>query len=219
MAEEIPAGSFATGRDSAALQLKMSSSKWYRLIKKLELLDLISVKSNNRFSVITVKNWGVYQEQVKAVNNQRTTDEQRMNNQRTTDEQPANTIEERKEREEGKEGKNKVVSVDGYSEEFETFWKAFPPKRRTKKAAAFTAFQKAIKKGVSVEKITEAAREYANSDEAHGQYVQGPAPWLNEGRWDDEREAWKSKSAPVPKSKSQTLIENINNNMDAFING
>jgi len=95
MGQKIPAGSFAVGRVSAARELNMSESKYYRIVKKLESLGCITQKSNNRFTHIFIEKWGVYQGDL---NNERTTDEQQMNNERTTDEQPANTIEERKER-------------------------------------------------------------------------------------------------------------------------
>lgn len=47
----------------------------------------------------------------------------------------------------------------------------------------------AVKK-VSAEVILVAASEYAGSPVGKGEYVKGPAPWLNQECWDDDRQAW-----------------------------
>lgn len=104
---EVPAGSFATGREAAGQSLGMSGSAWYRNIKKLEAMGVIGVKANNRFTVISVLKWSFFQNTEQQVNNERTTDEQPSNNHRTTDEQRVDTIEEGKKerREERKKGR------------------------------------------------------------------------------------------------------------------
>lgn len=84
----INAGSFVFGRRAAATVLGMSESKIYRLLKLIENDGMIEVKSNNKFSVITIVNWGVYQGNERE---QRTTNEQQTNNKRTTNEQQTNT--------------------------------------------------------------------------------------------------------------------------------
>ncbi|WP_254245969.1 DnaD domain-containing protein [Macrococcoides canis] len=61
----------------------------------LKNLDTIDIKSNNKFSVVTIVNWGLYQQEEEnhdsKRNNKRTTDEQQTNNKRTTDEQQMDT--------------------------------------------------------------------------------------------------------------------------------
>lgn len=93
---EIPAGSFATGREAAGEQLGMSGLSWYRSMQKLQEFGLIELNANNRFTVISVVKWSFFQNAEQRMNNERTTDEQPPNNERTTDEQPMNTIEEGK---------------------------------------------------------------------------------------------------------------------------
>jgi molecular chaperone GrpE (heat shock protein) len=92
--QEIHPGSFATGRDSASKELNINAQTWYKRIKKLESIGVISVFSNNRFSVITVQKWADYQSRRDAGNNGVTTEEQQSNNGVTTEEQQSNTIEE-----------------------------------------------------------------------------------------------------------------------------
>lgn len=85
---ELEKGQFIFGRKVAANELKMSESKTYRLIKKLENIQNLNIKTNNKFSVITIENWGLYQSDDCKGEQQ---SEQQMNNKRTTNEQQMNT--------------------------------------------------------------------------------------------------------------------------------
>jgi ribosomal protein L30E len=77
-------GQFIFGRTSAAKELKMGESKIYRVLKKFESDGSITVKSNNKFSVITVCKYDTY-------NCAENENEQPVNSQRTASEQPVNT--------------------------------------------------------------------------------------------------------------------------------
>lgn len=81
-------GEFVFGRKVASSELKMSESKTYRLIKKLESLENLHIKTNNKFSIVTIVNWEFYQ--IEDCNNEQQF-EQQMNNKRTTNEQQMNT--------------------------------------------------------------------------------------------------------------------------------
>lgn len=72
-------GQFVFGRKKASEELKMSESTIYKYIKLLEKLQMISVNSNNKFSVITVKKWEEYQIEELKDNNKVTTKEQQSN--------------------------------------------------------------------------------------------------------------------------------------------
>ncbi len=58
---ELEKGQFIFGRKVAANELKMSESKTYRLIKKLETMQNLNIKANNKYSIITIANWELYQ--------------------------------------------------------------------------------------------------------------------------------------------------------------
>ena len=75
---EVLPGQFVTGEKSASEQLGVSGSKWRRSIAKLKEFGCISTKATNRFTIITIENWGLYQ----------SGDEQPTNNRRAVDEQP-----------------------------------------------------------------------------------------------------------------------------------
>ena len=54
-------GQIITGRQKLSQQIGMSEGKIYRAINILKNLGNITVKSNNRYSIITVGNWAKYQ--------------------------------------------------------------------------------------------------------------------------------------------------------------
>jgi len=107
--QDIQPGQFIAGRMSAAQELHVSPSKWYRGIERLIEMGCVTAETNSNWTTLTICNWQTYQE---APATQRTADEQpviqRMNSQRTagdtTSGQPADTIKEGKKerREEGK---------------------------------------------------------------------------------------------------------------------
>ena len=82
--EELERGCFITGRKAISEDTGQKESTVYRNLKLLEKLHMISVKSNNKYSVVKVLNYCVYQ-------GSEIESEQPVNNQRTTTEQPVDT--------------------------------------------------------------------------------------------------------------------------------
>lgn len=76
---ELKPGQFVFGRVKASKDLRINESAIYRLVKFLENSGNIEVKSNNKFSIITIINWSIYQ-------GDKIPNEQQMNNKRTTSE-------------------------------------------------------------------------------------------------------------------------------------
>ncbi len=72
-------GQFVFGRKKAAEELQMTESTIYKYIKLLEKLQMISVNSNNKFSVVSIEKWEDYQVEELKDNNKKTTKEQRSN--------------------------------------------------------------------------------------------------------------------------------------------
>ncbi|MCI8411963.1 MAG: hypothetical protein HFJ40_05995 [Clostridia bacterium] len=54
-------GQFVTGRKKASEELKMKDRTVYDYFKLLKELHMISIKSNNKFSIVTVEKWEDYQ--------------------------------------------------------------------------------------------------------------------------------------------------------------
>ena len=96
---KLTPGQFVTGRISLAENLnngmqpkkRQSESTWWRQLRKLEEWQILNIKSNNKYSVVTITNWESYQEINKERTEERTTDEQQMNSRWTADEQQMNT--------------------------------------------------------------------------------------------------------------------------------
>lgn len=72
-------GQFIFGREKASEELKMTESTVYKYIKLLEKLQMISINSNNKFSVVSIEKWEDYQDQKQQNNSKVTTKEQQSN--------------------------------------------------------------------------------------------------------------------------------------------
>ena len=84
----IQRGQFISGRKEIAKDLNMNESCTYRNLKKLEKLGNVNIKSNNKFSLITVCKYNTYQTSTLQSEQHF---EQQVNNKRTTSEQQVNT--------------------------------------------------------------------------------------------------------------------------------
>lgn len=89
-------GQFVTGRHVLAddlnrgvkPKLRLDDLTWWRYLKNLEKFQMLNIKTSNKFSVVTIDKYEVYQHQHKQVEQET---EQQMNIKRTTDEQHLNT--------------------------------------------------------------------------------------------------------------------------------
>ena len=90
--------------------------------------------------------------------------------------------------------KNKTKKIR-YSPKFEEFWKAYPLKKGKQKA--FQAWTSAIKWGNDPNLIIKKAWEYAlelKHKKTEECYIKRAQWWLNDWRWDDEYDTWKTYS-------------------------
>ena len=81
---DLEPGQFVTGRFKGANELEINPSTFYKYLKTLEKMQMISLNSNNKMTVVTIENWRKYQTEDKEVyqqnNNKITTKEQQKNN-------------------------------------------------------------------------------------------------------------------------------------------
>ena len=112
----INVGEVPTGRKKISQQINMSESKVYRALNILKKLGNITIKSNNKYSIITVLNWAKYQSEIQSFNIKITAEQQQSNGKTTARKQQNNTT---KESIEYKERKEKIALSgdlpDGYS--------------------------------------------------------------------------------------------------------
>ena len=78
---QLEQGQFVTGRKALARDLNLSEQQVRTLISKLEKLKILHTKSTNKYSVVTVMNWEVYQNPTSSsTNNQPATNQQSTTN-------------------------------------------------------------------------------------------------------------------------------------------
>lgn len=103
-------GQIVTGRKKIAQSTDLNESKVYRALMLLKSLGNIEIKSNTKFSVITIVKWAKYQGDLEIVNSKTTANQQHGNNTATTGQQQGNTTKEIKN---CKNGKNDIYNSTG----------------------------------------------------------------------------------------------------------
>lgn len=83
----VNVGDLPTGRKKIAQKINMSESKVYRALNILKGLGNITIKSNNKYSIITVVNWEKYQSASQSFNIKITAGQQQGNG-KTTGKKP-----------------------------------------------------------------------------------------------------------------------------------
>lgn len=81
---------------------------------------------------------------------------------------------------------NPDLKSNGYSKDFEEFWRVYPRKVGKKKAEL--AWKKAMDRP-AIAHIVRRIEESKRSEQwlkEQGQFIPHPSTWINEGRWDDE---------------------------------
>lgn len=113
----IERGQLLFGRYKAEEELCIDGSTVYRWIKKLEENDMISIESNNQYSIITICNYDTYQTENETKeqpsNSRVTTKEQQSNSRRTAEEQQSNTY--------NKDNKDNKVNKDNNIDTVKSF--------------------------------------------------------------------------------------------------
>ena len=84
-------GQLITSRKSISSKFNISESKVQRVLKMLEIEQQIEQQTNSKHRLVTIVNWGLYQDTDKKNNKSEQQDEQQLNNNRTTTEQQLNT--------------------------------------------------------------------------------------------------------------------------------
>ena len=166
----VKRGSFLFGRHKAEEELFIDGSTIYKSIQKLQKLEMIEIKSNNQYSVITICNYNTYQS---PENYEVTTKEQPSNNQVTSKEQVSNTTK--------KDNKDNKDKNNNKQKEFNIFWDAYNKKVDNKKCK--DKFLKLT--DTEVEKILNVVEKYVKST-PDPKFRKNPLTWLNGKCWNDE---------------------------------
>lgn len=162
---DLKPGQFIFGRFKAEESLNIDGSAIYRWIQKFasDGWELIELKSNNQYTLITICNWAKYQ----TINEE---DEQPMSSQRTTDEQPMNT-------------NKKVYKVKkDINIAFEDFWKLYPNKIGRSKCESKWANLTNEER----ESIIKTLPTFISYKPFESYNHPNPETYINQKRWQDE---------------------------------
>jgi hypothetical protein len=166
-------GSFVFGRKAASKELRMSEQQIRTLLDFLKTSQNITIKTTNKFSIISIVNWDIYQTEENEINQQ--------SNQPLTNNQPTTNH-----KQECKEYKN--INNNIYSDDFLKFYSLYPNKKE--KPAAYKSWQKLSKTRPPLQTILDAIQKQIdwrkNANGAFRPEWKNPATWLNKGCWDDE---------------------------------
>lgn len=84
----------------------------------------------------------------------------------------------------------RAVSTEEIDQQFDEFWKAFPPGRKNGKGKARITFRLVARGGhhslkATAQQMIDAATKYA-ATKPDPQFTPSPLTWLNQGRWEDD---------------------------------
>ena len=85
-------GQFVTGRRKASIELGIKESTVTSCLKRLEKMNIISMKSNRSYTIVTVDNWELYQDGKEMDNNKTTTNSQQNNTNKKEEKEKNNNI-------------------------------------------------------------------------------------------------------------------------------
>jgi len=173
MGHPVPRGSCVCGRFKLSKDIGLSERSVRTCLEHLKSTNDLTIKTTNKFSIISIANYESYQGETTSKASNKTTF-----NRPTTDQQPTTS-------KECKEHKNEKNTT--YSNEFEQFWAIYP--RRQGKGLAYSTFSRLSLGDGLLDKIIAAVEIQKKSDQwtkEGGQYIPMPATWLNQRRWEDE---------------------------------
>ncbi len=173
-------GQFVFGLNSASKETNISIQSIRTLLDFLKKSENLTIKSTNKYSIITIIKWNTYQSTDNESNNQ--INKPLTNNQQTTNNK--------------QECKN--VKKNIYTSEFLQFYNAYP--KHIGKEPAWKAWVKLNGERPPVEELVTKINQFKKTDgwkKDNGQYIPHPATWLNQKRWNDEIET----HPPTPPTK------------------
>lgn len=155
-------GQFIFGRKKASLETGLTEQEIRTILDFLKKAGNLTIKTTNKFSIISIVNWHIYQPQENE-NNQQT-------NQPLTNKEPQTRM---------VELKNKT-----YVTFFDEFWKTYPSRNGKKLGKGETLKKFFQLKETDLPLILQAARNYAASEDVkNGIGIRDPKRFLKDGYW------------------------------------
>ena len=167
---DIPEGACVFGYHSWSKQLNLSIQQLRTALDHLKSTGEITIKSTNKFSIVTLENWELWQIAEGRPTSKSTNKQQTSNKQVTT----------------SKEDKN-IKKKDIYRSEFEELWKLYPKKQG--KDRAFDCYMRARKSGTTYEEVEHGILSYTNfiaMEERNLKYVKQGSTFFSQKAWLDD---------------------------------
>ena len=163
-------GDFIFGRKNAAKELRITERSIRTSLQHLEKSQNVTIKTTNKFSVISIVNWQIYQGE-DMENDQQTANKRPASDQQVTTNKNVKNV--------------KNVKKDIYTSNFEIFWKAYP--KKIGKAPALKVWLKLKSDDALITNILSALEiQKKTAQWQDQQYIPYPTTWLNQQRWNDE---------------------------------
>jgi hypothetical protein len=170
--QTIKAGELVFGRKAWSKSTGISEQSLRTCIDRLKSTGEITIKTTNKYSIITIVKYKEYQILNCDVTSKSTNT--LTSNQPTTNQQLTTPKEVKKER-----SKEYI-----YTPEFLEFWTLYP--RKEAKGNAYKAYNQSIKKVTHKEIIGALKKSLPVMAQKEKEYIPHPATWLNQRRWEDE---------------------------------
>jgi len=169
---ELEPGQYISGRHKLSAAVGLSERETRTCLSRLEELDILSIKTTNKFSIYTIVNYSNYQD-CDQLSDQRLTNRRPTNDQQTTTKQTHKHI------------NTKTNTLSEVSEQFDQFWNAWPTSKRKGGKSDCVKFWKANKLDEkSKEIIAHVAYCKSNGVWKDEQYIQAPIVYLRAFKWD-----------------------------------
>ena len=194
---QVLPGQFITGRFELhktfyprKKKTNISPVTLWRKLQTLQNMQNLIINSYSKYSIISICNWPVYQQN----------DHQLINRRSSTDHQLITNKNDKNDKNDKKEG----------IEDFDIFWAIYPKKK--KKEDARKAFAVLVKNNnfPEVSVLVEAVKAQKNTNDwkkEGGQFIPHPATWLRSGSWQDEIHV--NNLDGVVSQKTQRTIQNL----------
>lgn len=178
---ELQPGQIIFGRKRLASELAMSEPSVRTCLSFLQNHKNVTIKTTNKYSLLTVVNWEIYQSESHKVSSEATKTRPRPDHQPTTKQTQKN---------------KRINKKYDYPDAFEAFWFAYP--KKVGKMAAYNAWKK-HKRHFTTDKILRSVHTHKKSKDWKkdgGQYVPNPSTYINQHRWEDDLTS--EQSTPPP---------------------
>jgi hypothetical protein len=170
---KLEPGQFIFGRKAASDELMMTQQVIRTCLKKLKTMQKLTIKTTNRYSIISIVKWDTYQQQQPADNQQ--VNQQLTSSQPTTNQQ-LTTNKNSKELNNGKELKKEQRLIS-----FNKFWELYD--KKVDKDATLKLWLKL--KESDIESIFQKINNYIKAT-PDKKFRKGPARYLRQRSWEDE---------------------------------